>query len=161
MSVLSLYRRITRWPAGHWLFARAVCWRAPYFASIAPRISVLEPGRCEASIRHRRKVTNHIGTVHAIALCNLAEFAGGLVTDATIPASMRWIPKGMQVDYLGKANGTMHAVATPDIPAVEAVQGYDLPVTVSVRDGQGAEVFRARIAMWVSPKRERRRDDRR
>jgi hypothetical protein len=64
-SVLELYRRITRWPAGHWLFARAVCWRAPYFASIAPRIDVLQPGRCEATIRHRRKVTNHIGTVHA------------------------------------------------------------------------------------------------
>lgn len=153
MSVLSLYRRITRWPGGHWIFARAVCWRAPYFASISPRITVLEPGRCEASITHRRKVTNHIGTVHAIALCNLAEFAGGLMTDATIPASMRWIPKGMQVEYLGKANGTMHAVATPDVPAREATQGYDLPVTVSVRDPQGAEVFRARIAMWVSPKR--------
>ena len=53
MSVLALYRRFTRWPGGHWLFARAVCWRAPYFASIGPRISVLEPGRCEASITHR------------------------------------------------------------------------------------------------------------
>ena len=153
MSVLSLYRRITRWPGGHRMFAALVCWRAPYFASIAPRIAVLEPGRCEASIAHRRKVTNHIGTVHANALCNLAEFAGGLMTDATIPASMRWIPKRMQVEYLGKANGTMHAVATPDVPAVEASQGYELPVTVSVRDPQGAEVFRARIAMWVSPKR--------
>ena len=67
-SVLELYRRITRWPGGEWLFARAVCWRAPYFATIAPRITRLEPGRCEATLRHRRKVTNHIGTVHAIAL---------------------------------------------------------------------------------------------
>ena len=80
------------------MFARAVCWRAPYFASISPRIALLEPGRCEAWIAHRRKVTNHIGTVHAIALCNLAEFAGGLMTDVSIPSSMRWIPKGMQVD---------------------------------------------------------------
>ena len=152
-SVLALYRRITRWPAGHWLFSRGVCWQAPYFASIAPRIGVLEPGRCEATIRHRRKVTNHLGTVHAIALCNLAEFAGGLVTDATIPASMRWIPKGMQVEYLGKANGTMHAVATLDIPAVESATGYELPVTVVVTDPQQAPVFRARIAMWVSPRK--------
>jgi len=152
-SVLGLYRRMTRWPGGHWLFARAVCWRAPYFASIAPRIAVLEPGRCEASIAHRRRVTNHIRTVHAIALCNLAEFAGGLMTDATIPASMRWIPKGMQVEYLGKANGTMRAVATPDQPAVEAAQGYDLPVTVVVTDARGNDVFRARIAMWVSPRK--------
>ncbi|KGQ17816.1 hypothetical protein LF41_2023 [Lysobacter dokdonensis DS-58] len=135
------------------MFARAVCWRAPYFASIAPRIAVLEPGRCEASIAHRRKVTNHIGTVHAIALCNLAEFAGGLMTDASIPPSMRWIPKGMTVEYLGKANGRMRAVATPDIAPVEATQGYELPVTVLVTDPSDAPVFRARIAMWVSPKR--------
>ena len=151
-SVLELYRRITRWPAGHWLFARAVCWQAPYFASIAPRIDVLEPGRCEATIRHRRKVGNHLGTVHAIALCNLAELSGGLVTDATIPPSMRWIPRGMQVEYLKKAVGTMHAVATPDIPAVAADAGYDLPVSVVVSDPRGEPVFRARIAMWVSPK---------
>jgi len=151
-SVLALYRRITRWPAGHWLFSRAVCWQAPYFASIAPCVGVLEPGRCEATIRHRRKVTNHLGTVHAIALCNLAELTAGLMTDVTIPATMRWIPKGMRVEYLKKAIGTMHAVATPDTPAIGSDHGYDLPVTVVVTDPQGDAVFRAHIAMWVSPR---------
>ncbi|GAB3378068.1 hotdog fold domain-containing protein [Lysobacter fragariae] len=151
-SVLSLYRRFTRWPGGRWLFARAVCFRAPYFATIAPRFSALEPGRCEVEIKDRRRVHNHIGTVHAIALCNLAEISAGVMTEASLPSSMRWIPKGMTVEYLKKARGTMHAVATPDIPIVESTTGYDLPVTVSVRDRQGDEVFRARIAMWLSPK---------
>jgi acyl-coenzyme A thioesterase PaaI-like protein len=151
-SVLSMYRRLSRWPAGRWLFSRAVCLRAPYFATIAPRFVALEPGRCEVQIRDRRRVHNHIGTVHAIALCNLAELSAGVMTEASLPASMRWIPKGMTVEYLKKARGTMHAVATPDIPVVEAAAGYDLPVTVSVRDQQGAEVFRARIMMWLSPK---------
>jgi len=32
-SVLSLYRRITRWPAGHWIFSQLVCLKAPYFAT--------------------------------------------------------------------------------------------------------------------------------
>jgi acyl-coenzyme A thioesterase PaaI-like protein len=151
-SVLQQYRRITRWPGGEWLFARAVCWRAPYFATIAPRITRLEPGRCEATLRHRRKVTNHIGTVHAIALCNLAELSGGLVTDASIPASMRWIPKGMQVEYLKKAVGRMQAVATPDFVPMANVDAYELPVTVAITDAADDAVFRARIAMWVSPK---------
>ncbi|MFD0739290.1 hotdog fold domain-containing protein [Lysobacter koreensis] len=152
-QVLSLYRRLSRWPAGQWLFARAVCWKAPYFASIAPRFVALEPGRCEVRLRDRRRVHNHIGTVHAIALCNLAELAAGVMTDASIPASMRWIPKGMTVEYLKKAAGTMHAVATPEIPLVEAAAGYDLPVIVVVTDPAGDTVFRARIAMWVSPRR--------
>jgi acyl-coenzyme A thioesterase PaaI-like protein len=154
--VLALYRRITRWPAGHWLFSRAICLKAPYFATIAPRFVSLEPGRCEVRIRDRRRVHNHIGTVHAIALCNLAELSAGVMTDATLPASMRWIPKGMTVEYLKKATGTLHGVATPDITVVEAASGYDLPVSVAVIDSAGDTVFRARIAMWISPRPQRR-----
>lgn len=152
-SILALYRRMRRWPAGEWLFSRAVCFKAPYFGSISPRIVALEPGRCEATIRHRRRVTNHIGTVHAIALCNLAELAGGLMTDVSIPASMRWIPKGMRVEYLKKATGTLRATATPAIAIVEAQSGYELPVDVTVANTDGEAVFRAEISMWVSPKR--------
>jgi acyl-coenzyme A thioesterase PaaI-like protein len=151
-SVLSMYRRFSRWPAGGWLFSRAVCLRAPYFATIAPRFVALEPGLCEVRIRDRRRVHNHIGTVHAIALCNLAELGAGMMTEASLPASMRWIPKGMTVEYLKKARGTMRAIAMPDIPIVESASGYDLPVTVSIRDPQDDEVFRARIMMWLSPK---------
>lgn len=150
--LLSLYRRITRWPAGHWLFSRAVCFKAPYFSTIAPRFVALEPNRCEVRIRDRRRVHNHIGTVHAIALCNLAELAAGVMTDASLPASMRWIPKGMTVEYLKKAKGTLHGVATPDIALVESADGYDLPVSVVVTDAAGDAVFRAKIAMWVSPR---------
>jgi hypothetical protein len=35
VSVLLLYRRITRWPAGHWIFLRLVCFKAACFATIA------------------------------------------------------------------------------------------------------------------------------
>ena len=150
--LLDTWHRLQRWPAGDWLFSRAVCFKAPYFATIAPRITRLEPGRCEARIRHRRKVTNHIGTVHAIALCNLAEFVGGLTTDVSIPASMRWIPKGMTVEYLKKAVGTQHAVATPEFTPRQSNEGYELPMNVVVTDPQGDAVFKARISMWVSPK---------
>ena len=152
MNVLAAYRRISRWPAGRWLFSRLVCWKAPYFASIAPRIESLEPGRGIATLAHRRRVTNHLGTVHAIALCNLAEFVGGLTCDASIPTSMRWIPKGMTVAYLKKAVGRMRAIATPAFPPREAEAGYELPFEVVVEDPAGDVVFRATIAMWVSPK---------
>src|SRR5688500_8199388 len=112
-GLLRTYRKVTGWPCGHWLFSRAVCFKAPYFGSIRPTIRMLEPGRCEATIPHRRAVTNHLGTVHAIALCNLAELCAGVMTDASLPAGMRWIPKGMTVQYLKKAVGTMRGVALP------------------------------------------------
>ncbi|WP_408952812.1 hotdog fold domain-containing protein [Lysobacter sp. Hz 25] len=154
-DVLSLYNKMSRWPAGHWLFSRAICWNAPYFASISPRFESLEPGRCSATMRHRRKITNHLGTVHAIAMCNLAELTGGVMTDVSIPRSMRWIPVGMSVEYLKKAVGSVRAVATPAAPIVESDSAYDLPVEVVVTDPAGDTVFRARIAMRVSPKPKR------
>ncbi|MGO1071820.1 hotdog fold domain-containing protein [Lysobacter sp. CA199] len=154
-NVLSLYRKLTRYPAGHWLFTRAVCFKAPYFASIRPRFESLEPGRCSATMPHRRAITNHLGTVHAIAMCNLAELTGGVMTDASIPKSMRWIPVGMSVEYLKKAVGTLRAVATPAAPIMESDSGYDLPVIVEVTDPAGEPVFRAKIAMRVSPKPKR------
>ncbi|MEF3082776.1 hotdog fold domain-containing protein [Luteimonas sp. SMYT11W] len=150
--LLTLRNRFIRWPGGAWLFGVLVCRKAPYFASIAPRITALEEGRGEATMRHRRAVTNHIGTVHAIALCNLAELIGGLTTDVSIPASMRWIPKGMTVEYLKKAVGTMTATATPAIQPVASDAGYALPVDVVIRDPAGDAVLRAQIAMWVSPR---------
>jgi acyl-coenzyme A thioesterase PaaI-like protein len=150
-QVLRLWRRLGGGALGQWVFSRLVCGKAPYFATIAPRFRVLEPGRCEAEIRDRRALHNHIGTVHAIALCNLAELVGGVMTDASLPPGMRWIPKGMQVRYLKKARGTLRGIATPAIPFVAADAGYELPVEVAVLDAAGEKVFAATIAMWLSP----------
>lgn len=149
-KLLILYNTLKRWPFGAWLFSRAVCWKAPYFASISPRFTVLENGRCEAVIADRRRVHNHIGTVHAIALCNLAELTAGVMTDASLPKGMRWIPKGMTVQYLKKAKGRMRGVATPTIPLLASDSGYELPVNVDVFDPAGERVFNAEIRMWLS-----------
>lgn len=152
-SLLALYRKLSRWPFGRWLFTRAICFKAPYFGSISPLFTVLEAGRCEATIRDRRRLHNHIGTVHAIALCNLAELTAGVMTDASLPAGMRWIPKGMTVQYLKKASGTLRGIATPAIPIEARASGYELPVNVDVLDAAGERVFAAEIRMWLSPKR--------
>ena len=153
--ILLLLRRLSSKPGGKWLLSRLVCLKAPYFASIAPRMELLEPGRAVATLRHRRAVTNHLGTVHAIALCNLAEFTGGLACDVSIPASMRWIPRGMTVEYLKKAVGSMRATATPAFAPRDAAEGYELPFDVVIENPQGEAVFKASIAMWVSPRSKR------
>ena len=152
-SVLSMWQSLSRRPLGAWFFSQAVCWKAPYFGSISPRFTRLEPGRCEAVIQDRRKLHNHIGTVHAIALCNLAELTAGVMTDASLPPGMRWIPKGMSVQYLKKAKGTLRGIATPAIAIVASEAGYDLPVNVAVLDAAGDKVFAAQIGMWLSPAR--------
>lgn len=150
-AALAWWQRLGRWPGGRWLFSRLICLRAPYFASISPRFLALRPGHCEVTIRNRRAVRNHLGTVHAIAMCNMAELAAGLMTEVSVPASHRWIPKGMSVEYLKKAGSGLRATA-----AWEAMPEFgpamELPVPVSITDSHGTVVFRAVIRMWVTPR---------
>ena len=152
VQALRLWRRLGGSEFGRWLFTRIVCFKAPYFASIAPLITRLEPGRCEARIRHRRRVQNHIGTVHAIALCNLAELCAGLMTDVSIPCDMRWIPKDMTVRYLAKANGRISASARPATELRSAAEPYAATIEVSLTDDEGQAVASADIHMWLSPR---------
>lgn len=103
-------------------------------------------------LRQRRRIQNHMGTVHAIALCNAAELAGGLATDVTIPGSMRWIPKGMTVRYLKKALGVLTATAQVD-PVADSATAQELHALVVVRDASNDIVFDADITMWISPRK--------
>jgi acyl-coenzyme A thioesterase PaaI-like protein len=151
-STLAAWQRLSKKPAGKWAFSRLVCWKAPYFGSIRPAFVDLRPGFCEVHLKKRRPVLNHIGTVHAIAMCNMAELAGGTMTEVTVPSSYRWIPKGMTVEYIAKAETDLKAVAQLD-PIPPFAAAAELPVTVTVMDKAGQTVFRAVITMWVSPKK--------
>jgi acyl-coenzyme A thioesterase PaaI-like protein len=144
-----MWRRLAALPGGRWLFARLVCRSAPYFATIRPAVAELRPGRCEVRMRKRRAVENHLGTVHAIAICNMAELAAGLASDATVPPTHRWIPTGMTVEYLRKAETDLRAVAELELlPALGAKA--EVPVYVTAFDASGESVFRATIRMWVA-----------
>ena len=103
-------------------------------------------------MKKRRAVLNHIGTVHAIAMCNLAELVAGTMTDASIPKTHRWIPKGMTVEYVAKARTDLRAVAELN-PIPDITGAVELPVDVKVLDSAGNIVLKAEISMWVSPSR--------
>lgn len=151
-SPLTLFTAMSRLPLGRELFTRGVCRTAPYFGSIRPLVTDLRVGRCEASLRKRRAVQNHIGTVHAIAMCNLCELVGGLLIEATLPPALRWIPKGMTVRYLKKAATDLKAVLewTPSLG--DDFRG-DVVLPVQVFDADGVVVMEADITMYVSPRR--------
>lgn len=130
------------------MFSRAVCIKAPYFMSIRPVMDELEPGRAVARLKKRRRVQNHIGTVHAIACANLCEFVAGLLAEATTPVGMRWIPKGMTIDYLAKAGTSLRAVG--QMPDVTQDENQDVVVSVDVFDREGTIVVHADITMYLS-----------
>jgi acyl-coenzyme A thioesterase PaaI-like protein len=144
-----LFRTLSPVPVlGPRVFSRAVTFIAPYFSTVAPVFTVLEPGRCEVTMKKRRAVQNHIGTVHAIAMCNLCELAGGTMVEASLPKSLRWIPRGMTVRYLKKAETDLTARTHMALPAPDYVG--DLVVPVQVFDTRGDVVMEADISMYVS-----------
>jgi acyl-coenzyme A thioesterase PaaI-like protein len=150
-AVLKIWNQCKHSALRRWFFSFMVCRKAPYFATIKPRFEVLEVGRAQVSMRKRRSVENHIGTVHAIAMCNLAEIAGGTLTEVSIPASMRWLPKGMTVSYLKVAKTDVTAFAT--LPLVEEGVARDVPAHVDIKDRDGNIVCQADITMYVSPRK--------
>ena len=156
MNLLKLYERLSQWPCGKWLFARLICLKAPYFGSIHPAIPELRPGRCVVTIDKRRRHRNHINTVHAIAMCNMAELAAGLAIDVSLPAGWRWIPKAMRVEYLKKATTALTATCEFD-PA--GLHIGDCLLLVKVIDLHEVEVFRAEVTMHVSEDRSRKTED--
>lgn len=151
--VLKLWNTLSAKPGGKWLFSQAISRKAPYFATVKPRFERVEPGRTELTAQKRRAVHNHIGTFHAIAICNMAEAAMGIAAEVTLPASHRWLPKSMSVRYLKKAGSDLRAVATIDSATAYGPTGFDLPVNVDVFDTAGEKVFDAIITIWVTAKK--------
>jgi acyl-coenzyme A thioesterase PaaI-like protein len=149
--VLDLWNTTTKLPQGQRLFSVLFAQKAPYFASIRPRFTEIRPNHAELVIRKRRRVHNHIGTVHAIALCNGLEAAMGALAEATIPPGKRWIPKGMEVAYTAKADSDVTCIAETD-PAQWTSGDPDLPVRVRGVRRDGTVVIEGTIRLWLSDK---------
>ena len=146
--VLALQQRLLKLPFGRWLFSQSLARYAPYFTTIRPYVEELRPNYHRVRVRKRRAVQNHLGTVHAIAMCNLCEFAGGICMEASIPPHRRWIPVGMTVEYLHKAKTDL--VATCDLSNVNWTTTKEVQCDVPVTDTSGTVVMRALIRMKVS-----------
>jgi len=149
--VLKLYNKLQRYPFGNKLFTWYAAKRAPYFTTISPLITELVPGSCSVLIKKRKKVQNHIGTVHVIAICNGLEMAMGFMAEASIPKHLRWIPKGMTVDYTAKAGSDIRCQA---ILPNNAWRAGDLPIDVTAYDENDVVVVKGSIKLWVSEKQQ-------
>ena len=147
-SVLGLYRSLSRLPKGRTLFSIAFARKAPYFRTIRPRFRELRPHFAALVVADRKAVHNHIGTVHAIAVCNGLEAAMGALAEATVPSGKRWLPKGMEVEYLAKSTSDITCVAETTTADWDAAP--DVPVHVSATRSDGTVVVSGVIHLWVT-----------
>ncbi len=150
MDISRIYRAMKRIPYGTQAFSKLICFKAPYFGTISPHITHLHANQVVIEFKKRRRVLNHIKTVHAIACCNAAELAAGMLMMAGLPRHLRWIPKHMEVSYLRLA--TTNLTATVILMDWNEVEPGDLKVNVDVVDEEGVSVVDVVITMWISEK---------
>ena len=148
--VLASWHRLSRWPGGKWLFSVLIGRMAPYTGTIRPRVEELRPGYARVHIRDRRGVRNHLRSVHAIALMNLAEVASGLAMLAGMAPDARSILTGLSIEYVKKARGPLVAESRFEPPSSSERQEHVIPAVV--RDSSGEEVARAQARWLVGPK---------
>lgn len=149
----ALRKKLPANPLGNVLFSLGMVAKVPYFGTVLPLVQEMEPGYCKVTAPNWFGVHNHIGTFHAIAACNLAEAAMGMLMEATTPTSHRWIPKAMQTSYLTKATTRLTAEArlTEPVDFGAITAGTDVTVSVSIVDTKGVEVVHCDITTWVTP----------
>ena len=146
-TILKWWNRLAKLPAGGWLFSLALGLLAPYSGTISARVEAIKPGYARVSKKDRRRVRNHLQSIHAIALINLGEIATGLAVLSTISANMRGIVLDIQAEYVKKARGKITAIAEFQLPE-PLTDDTPCQVEAKLRDQSGETVTIVR-ATWL------------
>ncbi len=149
VDLLGLYRRAASVPiVGKRAFSLAFALQAPYFLTIAPTLVELRPHHAEVRVRKWWGVHNHLGTMHVIAVANGLEMAMGALAEATVPPGLRWIPKGMELDYVAMSSSTM--LATADTDPADWERPGEIGVRVQAVREDGTVAVRGVIRLHLS-----------
>lgn len=140
------WARLSPWPGGKWLFSKLLGIAVPYTGALGAQIDTLAPGHCVVILRERRRVRNHLNSVHAIALSNLLEASTGLAVLNGMPDDARGILVALETRYLKKARGTLRAECRCEIPRENTECEYC--ITGEVRDASG-DIVATATAHWL------------
>ena len=140
------------------LFGRAV-----RFAGIAGvRVESLTESCAVLSMRNRKRVQNHLGSIHGAAMGLLVESASGLVVGMNVPDSRVVGIKTLHLDYVKRASGDVRAIASlnsEQMAILRNTERGELAVQVEVLDEKGLAPVRCQVIWAWNPKVRHRRAD--
>jgi uncharacterized protein (TIGR00369 family) len=150
-GVLTAWKKLSRLPGGKALFSRFIGMAAPYTGTMGAKIQELEKGRAVVTLREKRRIRNHLNSVHAMALANLGELATGITVISMLPPNSRAILVGFSVTYLKKARGLLTAKC--QTPALESNEKRELEVIGDIFDESGQLVSKVQAKWLVGPEK--------
>jgi acyl-coenzyme A thioesterase PaaI-like protein len=125
---------LQRLPGGGTLLGKTIGHFIPYTGNVRPKILSLGPGYAQVEMGDGRGVRNHLKSLHAMALGNLAEFTSAIAVLYGLPDDMHAILTHISLDYVKKGRGKV--VATAQITPPTEAGTYEVPVQITNESGQ-------------------------
>jgi acyl-coenzyme A thioesterase PaaI-like protein len=150
-QILKVWQNFNQVPGGRVAFSKLIGSLVPYTGSVRPIVTELQRGYACVEMADHRKVRNHLNSIHALALANLAEFPAGLCLHTSIPENGRAILVKIEIEYFRKARGPLVARARLQHTVEHLEAPTQMIVESEVRDSSDTVVAAAKTTWRVSP----------
>lgn len=148
---------MSRVPGGKKTFSTLIGLIVPYTGTIQPEVVSIEKGVVTVRMRDRRRVRNHLKSIHALALANLGEVSCGLALNIQLPKGQSAILKRIETEFIKKGRGTLTCechLGLMEFGPPESV--HNVTVQSTITDSSGNLIARTRTEWKVSAIKERR-----
>ena len=150
-QILKIWKNFNQVPGGKTAFSKLLGTVIPYTGSIKALVVELERGAATVEVADHRSIRNHLSSVHALALANMAEFPAGLCLHTSIPVNSRAILVKLEIEYLKKGRGTFTSRARMENTIEHLEAPTHIMVASEITDASGTTVASARTTWLVSP----------
>lgn len=139
-----------------WLLSTIIGRIVRFAGTAGTRVEKLTPNECIIVMRNKKKVQNHIGSVHAAAMALMAESATGFITGLSVPDSRILVIRTLELEYKRRASGDMKAVASfsdEQVAFIKNTEKGDIEVPIKITDSTGEETAVAKMVWAWTPKK--------
>ena len=137
LATLSRLPRSWRLPLFDFLFSRT----SRFYRTVGVRADRIGPCSVTLTLADRRRVRNHVRSIHAVALTLPAEYAAGLLVAQHLPASAVVVLQSLHMDLRRPVRGAIRATASLNEAQGSALRDQpkgQLDVPVTIEDETGA-----------------------